>query len=212
MTSLMLLLSNAMTCSLLIGEATPLKRANLSLQANVVELKETGIHQVLVGRKAGIYTYVFDEEGNRLLKRGPKTTVKEGKIDYAMRSQQCAKALIVVGAASTELVKAAGLPIEIVPLDGPSAWKSNKDLRFQVLLKGKPLPTAELKARYVGFKPDTGWCYATTTNRDGIASIRPSQAGTWVLKVYTRQLATGASREQYDFDSFTSTLTLEIQP
>ncbi len=193
------------------GASTALKREDLSLQANVVEVKEMGTYQVLVGRKAGIYTYVFDEEGSRVLKRGPKTAFKDSKIDHALRSQQYAKALIVVGPASTEPVKAAGLPIEIVPLDGPAAWQCGKTLRFQVLLEGKPLSAVELTARYVGFKPDSGWCYATTTNRDGQAQVRPSQPGTWVLKVNKKRHTKGAEREQYDLDSFTATLTLEIQ-
>jgi uncharacterized GH25 family protein len=194
------------------GTVAPLKRAELSLQTNVVELKDAGTYQVLVGRKAGIYTYILDEDGSRVLKRGPKSAVKDGQIDYALRSQQYAKAVIVVGRPSVEPIKAAGLPIEIVPLDGPAAWKCGKDLRFRALLKSKPLSAAELTARYVGFKPDSAWCYATTTNRDGEASVRPSQAGTWVLKVNTRLLATGADRQEYDYDSFTATLTLEIQP
>ena len=194
------------------GAVAPLKREDLSLQANVVTLKDVGTYQVLVGRKAGIYTYVFDAEGNRLLKRSPKNVVKEGKIDYALRSQQYAKALIVVGAPSAEPIKPAGLPIEIVPLDGPVAWKSKAKLRFRVLLQGKPLSGAEVTARYVGFKPDNGWCYATTTNRDGEADVPPCQGGTWVLKVRSRELAREAAREQYDFDSYTATLTLEIQP
>jgi uncharacterized GH25 family protein len=194
------------------GQVTPLKKADLSLQTNVVELKDAGIYQVLVGRKAGTYTYVFDEDGNHVLKRGAKTAVKEGKIDYALRSQQHAKAMIVVGTASPTPVKAAGLPFEIVPLDAPAAWRSGKPLQFQVLLNGKPLSAAEVTARYVGYKPDNAWCYATTTNRDGVAGVCPGQAGTWVLKVSTRQLTTGATREQYDFESYIATLALEIQP
>ncbi|HTU89683.1 MAG TPA: DUF4198 domain-containing protein [Gemmataceae bacterium] len=194
------------------GTTTALKRSELSLQANVVEVKETGTYQVLVGRKAGIYTYVFDEDGSRLLKRGPKSAIKEGKIDYALRSQQFAKALIVVGPASTGPIKPAALPIEITPLDSPAAWKSGQTLRFQVLLQGKPLSAANVTARYVGFKPDNGWCYATTTNRDGEVCVRPCQGGIWVLKVNSRLLARDAAREQYDFDSYTATLTLEIQP
>jgi len=194
------------------GTIMALKKSELSLQENVVEVKEIGVYQVLVGRKAGIYTYVFDEENNRLLKRGPKNAIKDGKIDYALRSQQFAKALIVVGPAATELLKPAGLPIEITPLDSPAAWKSGQTLRFKVLLEGKPLSAADVTARYVGFKPDNACCYATTTNRDGEARVRPCQGGTWVLKVYSRHLAREEARQQYDFDSYTATLTLEIQP
>jgi uncharacterized GH25 family protein len=194
------------------GKTTALKKADVSLQTNVVELKDAGVHQVLIARKAGIYTFVFDDEGGRVLKRGPKTSIKQGRIDYASRSIQSAKALIVVGPPSKGPVKPAGLPIEIVPLDGPAKWESGTTLRFQVLLDGKPLSAADLTARYIGFKPDNAWCYATTTNREGVAEVRPTQAGTWVLKVNTKRLTSGSIREQYDFESFTTTLTLEIRP
>jgi uncharacterized GH25 family protein len=194
------------------GTVAPLKKVDVSLQTNVVELKESGVHQVLVSRKAGVYTFVFDGEGERQLKRGPKTAVKEGKIDYGQRSLQTAKALIVVGPASSEPVKPAGLPVEIVPLEGPARWTKGAALHFQVLLEGKPLSGADLTARYVGYKPDSAWCYATTTNGDGVALVCPTCPGTWVLKVNTKRLTNGGTREQYDFESFTTTLTLEIQP
>jgi uncharacterized GH25 family protein len=194
------------------GTATPLKKADLSLQENVVELQEPGVYQVLAARKPGTYTFVLDADGNRVLKRGPKTDVKEGKIDYSMRSQQFAKALLVVGTPSKEPVKAAGLPLEIVPQEGPAAWTGGATLHFLVLLDGKPLPEAEVTARSVGYKPDNAWGYATTTNRDGVAGVLPAQAGTWVLRVNSKRLTSGPTREQYDFDSMTATLTLEIQP
>jgi uncharacterized GH25 family protein len=191
------------------GKTTALKKADVSLQTNVVELKDAGVHQVLVGRKAGIYTFVFDDEGRRVLKRGPKTGIKEGKIDYASRSVQTAKALLVVGSAPKEPIKPAGIPIEIVPLEAPAGWVNNSTLRFQVLLDGKPLSGADLTARYIGFKPDNAWCYATTTNREGVAEVRPTQPGTWILKVNTKRLASGNIRKQYDFESFTNRCTIK---
>ena len=111
-----------------------------------------------------------------------------------------------------EPVKPAGLSFEIVPLDAPEAWQAGKGVRFRVLLNGKAASGVDVKARYVGFKPDNGWCYATTSNRDGVLTIFPKQAGTWVLKANTKVLATGDAREQYDFDSHTTTLALEVQP
>lgn len=193
------------------GKPLPLAKSGLSLQLQVVELPAAGVYQVLAERKPGVFTFVFDEEGNRLLKRGPKSAVQGGQIDYALRSLQTAKALIVVGSAS-EPVKAAGLPVEIVPQEGPAQWRCGAALHVQVLLEGKPLPGAELLARYVGFKPDQAWCYGTTSNRQGIAEFRPSQPGTWVLKAHSRRLAQEAQRSEYDWESFSTTLTLEVQP
>ena len=102
------------------GDAAPLKKADLGLQTNVVELKNAGVHQVVVVRKPGTNTFVLDAEGKRH-SSGPKTAVKGSKIDHAIRSLQSGKALIVVGAAMKEPVKPAGLSFEIVPLDAPEA-------------------------------------------------------------------------------------------
>jgi uncharacterized GH25 family protein len=194
------------------GPAIPLKTSDLSLQENSVELKDPGLYQAVVVRKAGIYTTVVAADGTQQLKRGPKTTVKEGRIDHALRSQQCAKAVIVVGPPPNSVLKPLGHAIEFIPLDEPARWRSGQDLRFQVLLDGKPVAAETVVARYLGFKPDSAWCYSTTTDREGVATIRPSQAGTWVLKVNAKRSATGAAREQYDYDSYTATLTLEIRP
>ena len=87
----------------------------------------------------------FDDEGGHVFKRGPKSAVKEGTIDYATRERQFAKALVVVGAPKSEVVKPAGLPIEIVPVEGPSAWRSGT-LRFRVVCENKALAHQEVLA------------------------------------------------------------------
>lgn len=194
------------------NSTSKLTLAELSLQANVVVLEKPGLHQAVVSRKPSAYTYVIDEHGNRVFKRGPKSAVASGKIDYAARSFQTAKAMIVVGKESKELASPLGLPIEIVPLDPIEKWRANCKNRFQILLNGKPLSSANVTARYVGFKPDNAWCYATTSNREGIVEITPSQSGTWVIKVSSKILRDEASRKDFDYDSYTSTLSLEIQP
>lgn len=194
------------------GASTPLKKADISLQANVVEMKEEGIAQVVVSRKPAVFTFVEDKEGNRLMKRGRKSATTEGKIDYALRSQQFAKALIVTGKAKGPSVKPVGLDLEIVPLAEPADWRAGGDLRFQVLFQGKPLSQEQVLATYVGFRPDNAWCFATTTDQVGVATVRISQAGTWVLRVQVRKPTTGSTREEYDYESYTATLALEVQP
>jgi uncharacterized GH25 family protein len=193
------------------GSAKPLKKTDLSLQTNVVQLDAEGVHQVIVCRKVAVFTFVVDEEGNRVMKRGPKSAVKEGAIDYSLRSQQFAKALLVAGTAKKETVKPAGLPLEIVPVEEPAKWCKG-DLHFRVLFQGKPLGEEMLTATRIGFQPADAWCYATSTNHAGEAVVRADQAGIWVLRVHVRKPARGAAREQYDYESYTSTLTLEVRP
>ena len=156
-----------------------------------------------------MYTFYFDKNGKRLLKLCPRTEIKEGRVDYAGRSVQSAKSFIVVGPCKTP-PKPAGLTMEIVPLDPPNQWTKGNSLHFQVLLEGKPIPFVNVLARYVGFTPDDAWCYATDTNREGIAHIRPSHPGTWVILVHYKRPTSGAIHDQYDFDSFMTTLTFDV--
>ena len=194
------------------GKNSPLKTLAGSMQENSVELPFAGNYQVVACRKPSVYTYVIDEMGERVLKPGSKHDHANAQIDLSQRSVQCAKAVIVVGPPGSPPVAPVGLPIEIVPMEGPAAWRSQSLLRFQVLLDGKPLRAADMTARYVGFKPESGWCYATTTDRDGVATVLPSQAGTWILKVNNKRLAAAKVRDEYDLESYTATLAIEIQP
>lgn len=194
------------------GTATALKKEGMSLQENVVEFKAAGVHSVVVTRKPSVYTYVLGEEGDRQLKRGPKTEHPPEKVESGTHYLQAGKALIVVGKPGDTVPKPLGLPVEISPLDGPAKWVVGKDVRFQITLDGKPVPVADVQARSVGFKPDDAWCYATESDRKGEFTIRPDRAGTWVLKVTVKKLTKGKTRDEYDFEASTATLVLEVQP
>lgn len=195
------------------GDPTPLKAADTSLQANSVPLKAAGVYQAVAVRKPSVITYVIDKEGERVMKRGGKSAATGGTVDSALRSVQAGKAIIVVGPAGEEAVKPAGLPVEIVPLDPPAKWKANADLKFQVLVNGKAVTTAPMvEARVIGFKPDNAWGYSTHADKTGTATVCPDKAGTWVLKVNVKVPAAEADRKEFDQESFTATLTLEVAP
>ncbi len=194
------------------GVSSPLQAAGFSAQVNRVRLAEPGVYQVVAARHPAVLTFVIDAEGNRVLRRGPKSGITEGTIDIAQRSRHAAKALVVVGPPQPAAIEPAGLPVEIVPLDGPADWRAGRDVRCQVLVEGKPAAGELLLATYAGFEPEEAWCYAIATDREGTATVRPQQAGVWTLMVRSRKLTAGDTREEYDFDSYTATLTLEIRP
>jgi uncharacterized GH25 family protein len=194
------------------GTSTALKNEGISLQANAINLKELGLHTAVIVRKPSIYTYVVNEDGERQLKRGAKTEHAGAKIESTSRYQQCGKSLIVVGKPGEEVAKQLGLPVEIVPLDAPTKWTTKSDLRFQILLRGKPVPTAAVEARDIGFKPDEAWSYATESNRKGEFVIRANRPGIWVVKVNVKSLIQGKLRDEFDFDALTATLSLEVRP
>jgi uncharacterized GH25 family protein len=196
------------------GKVTALKHEGVSLQTNVVELKEEGVCQVVAARKPYIYTVLVNDDGESgfKFKIGPKSAVKEGTVDYAMHWQAFAKALIVVGEPKSEAVKPAGLPIEIVPVEGPASWRSGHTLRFRLLHANKPLPYQEVWATRVGLLPHGTWCFAAYADEEGIVSVPVKEAGTWVVRMQRKKLAAAKDRNDYDFDTLNATLTLEVQP
>jgi uncharacterized GH25 family protein len=192
--------------------ATTLTRDGLGVHAQSVPLKDAGLHQAVVVRKASVFTYIIDEDGNRVFKRGPKSAITEGKIDTANRSIMTAKAMIAVGPGTAEPIKPLGLACEITPVDGPTAWRTGRELRLRIEVDGKPVSTAEVTARPVGFKPDNAWNYSTHADKQGVATILPDRAGTWVVRVNVKRPAPESARADYDQESFTTTLSLEVQP
>lgn len=194
------------------GSVVYLRKEGTSLQVNEVPVEEKGVYQAVARRKPAIFSDVVDAKGAHHHHRGPKSSVTEGTVDHASRSHQFAKALLVSGAASDDPLPALGHELEIIPLGAPSTWRSGQDLRFEVRFQGKPLNGADVVATYLGFKPDQAWCYATSTDGKGVALVRPTQPGTWILRARTQRPAPLERREEYDIESYTATLVLEVRP
>lgn len=194
------------------GSVLELTKEGVSLHANEVKVEESGVYTAVAARKPAVYTEYVDKDGNHKHLPGPKSVVSEGTIDHATRSHQFAKALLVSGEASADPAKVLGHEIEIVPVDAPGRWRSGRDLRFRVLFQGKPLSAGDVVATHVGFKPDGAWCYATSTDAKGVAVVRPSQAGTWVLRARVLKPSAKDRQDEYDIESYTATLALEVTP
>lgn len=195
------------------GSVTYLKKEGVSLQSNDVHVEEQGVYQAVAARRPAVWCDVVDEMGGHAHHRGPRSSVRGGgTVEQATRSQSFAKALLVSGEDAEKAPGPLGHDLEIVPVDGPSGWRSGRDVRFRVLFRGQPLRNADLVATHVGFKPDGAWCYATSTDAEGLAVVRPSQAGTWVLRAKTQRPAAPEQRAEYDVESYAATLALEVRP
>ncbi|MCS7168600.1 MAG: DUF4198 domain-containing protein [Gemmatales bacterium] len=193
------------------GKRTALPVRDLSFQEAELACEQSGIYQVVAARKSGVFTYVYDATGRRVMRRGGKKEVTEGKIDYAIRSHQFAKAVVVVGQ-PTQAPPPCGQALEIVPLDPPSQWKAGQPLPVQVLLHGKPLAGEILTATYVGYRPQGAWCFARETDREGTVKVPVHQPGTWVMRVRHRRPTPESERSSVDYETYTATLTLEVRP
>jgi uncharacterized GH25 family protein len=193
------------------GTKTVLEKSAGGIHANQVRLTEPGVHSVVVSKKPSVWTYVLEGE-TRKLKEGSKKDHSGASIDFGTHYEDFGKTLVVVGKRTDQVPGPVGLDVEIVPLDPPSSWKPGQDIRFRVIKNGKPVPIATVLARYLGSKPDDAWNYATESNRNGEFTIRPSQAGTWIIGIEFRNLTKGEIRDLYDFEANSTTLTFEVEP
>jgi uncharacterized GH25 family protein len=194
------------------GSLLTLVKEGTSLHANTIHVEEQGLYQAVATQKPAVWTEVVDDKGNHTHVREPKATAKGGSVDHATLIKKYAKALVVSGSKTGSPAEVLGHELEIVPVEVPADWRSGRDLHFRVLYNGRPLPSGDLVATYLGFKPETAWCYATATDRQGVALVRPSQAGTWVIRVRTQKPAAKDKQAEYDVESISATLVLEIQP
>ncbi|HCK19206.1 MAG TPA: DUF4198 domain-containing protein [Thalassospira sp.] len=103
------------------------------------------------------------------------------------RYEKFAKLLVGGESTSDFVTKPIGDMLEIVPLSDPRDTGVGEDAEFQILLNGHPLTTSVL-ATYGGFtETPSSWAYATDTlsteNGSGIAKIRVSAPGLWIVRV-----------------------------
>lgn len=101
---------------------------------------------------------------------------------------ESAKGIVIVGSGGdgTAVSKPVGLPLEIVPASDPTKLKVGEALSLTVLKDGKPLPAAEVKARYAGFDKLAGTsasAFSSPTDKDGKVSFVPLAAGEWIVTV-----------------------------
>ncbi len=194
------------------GSVLTMVKEGTSLQSNVIHVEEQGVYQAVATQKPAVWTEVVDAKGVHAHVRAAKKSVKEGTVEDAMLIKKYAKALMISGPETTTATEPLGHELEIVPTEPSADWKAGRDLHFKVYYRGKTLPSADLVATYIGFKPDAAWCYATTADTKGSAVVRPQQAGTWVLRVKTTRPAAREKREEYNTEVITATLVLEIRP
>jgi uncharacterized GH25 family protein len=111
---------------------------------------------------------------------------QEGRPVAKIKREKFSKTLLVVGSPDKSYEKVLGHQLEIVPLSNPAVVRAGEELRVKLLLHGKPL-NAMVFATYDGFsKHDNTYAYATES-KEGVAHIKLTQPGTWMVRVENRR-------------------------
>ena len=124
------------------------------------------------------------------------------------RYEKFAKALVAVGGGSAGFDAVVGQRLELVPLADPTAVKVGQDLDVKVLYDGKPTPATVL-ATYDGFtKTPNTYAYYTETDDAGVAKVRITHPGLWLVRTEIKGVPADGSADQ---EVLRSTLTFFVQ-
>jgi uncharacterized GH25 family protein len=96
-------------------------------------------------------------------------------------SEKYAKSIISTGEGKSNISSPLGHRIEIIPLKDPKEINPGDSIPVKLLFEGKPLSTY-LYATYAGYySEDEPFPLFTKSNEDGVAYMKISQPGTWML-------------------------------
>lgn len=119
----------------------------------------------------------LDQKGSYVVTASRKRTGDKQNV----ASEKYAKSIISVGEGKSNISSTFGHRIEIVPLKDPKEIKAGESLPVKILFEGKPLSTY-LYATYAGYySEDEPFPLFTKSNEDGLAHMKITQAGTWML-------------------------------
>jgi uncharacterized GH25 family protein len=172
-----------------------------------VELKENHILETLDG------VVTTTRKGTAILVSQLQEPIETTKAEGSNRSQRIkrekfSKALITVTTDDESYKKALGHKLEIVPVSNLTRARAGDDLSFRILLDGKPLK-GQVYATYDGFsRRYMTFAYATETLDDGLAYVKVSRSGTWMVRVEKR---IEANSKEFDLLSLKATLVFSVQ-
>lgn len=124
------------------------------------------------------------------------------------RYEKFAKGLVAVGGQTAGFDALVGARLELVPMADPAKAKVGEDLPVKVLLDGQPMPATVL-ATYDGFtkNPNT-YAYYTETDDNGVAKVRLTHAGLWMVRTEAKAVPADGSADQ---EVLRSTLTFFVK-
>ena len=102
---------------------------------------------------------------------------------FANMYEKFCKTLVLVDKADDSWKRPAGHKLEIMPLSDPAGYKAGQEAAFQIVYDGQPLST-EVFATSDGYtKAENSYGWYTETSDKGVAQVKFSQKGLWMVRV-----------------------------
>ena len=165
------------------GGEKPVKLETTGFAASELKLAEEGLYLIGVTRHASYNTKYRDGAGETQSVKKDMTGLSN--VVSSTYSQQFAKTLFCVGdEMAGAFDRPLGQTLEIVPLENPYTLANNTggSLPVMVLFEGEPAAHIKLYAKYGGFSQTDESSCAAMTDANGVAHLRITHWGPWVVK------------------------------
>ncbi len=186
-------------------EMEPMDHVSVALDGKKLDLTENKSFLTLDGtvklEKPGTAILVGHREGiiwSKTTKGFVEGVPADGAgVIFSNLYEKFCKTLLPVDGDSSGFDKVIGQQLEIVPVDDPAKVKLGDNLRVKILYNGQPLST-EVLATYDGFT-DTpnSYAYYTECDDQGIATIKVTSAGLWMVRVQAKEKSKNAKLNEH---------------
>jgi len=169
------------------------------------ELPADGTWKLTSGQRAGRKGKMV-RQGDAWVMRGEGAAADAQAVE--VQSMTLAEAYVTRGRPSDAALKPRGEALEIQPLTHPGAIVAGGEARFRLLFDGKPLAdTALTLFRNAGYYDGKKIAAQLRSDAEGQFSIRPEDAGAYLILVRHRGAAPAGAETPYR--SYTYTLTFD---
>lgn len=166
-----------------------------------------GTYRVTSGQRAGRKGKMF-KVGNEWKMRGEGGEPPAHAEQVDVQSMTLADAYVTRGQPSDAALKPLGKALEIRAITHPNRIVAGSDASFALLFDGKPLANADISLfRSAGVYDGRKMVAQVKTGADGRFSLKPEDAGTYLILVRHRSTAPAGSETPYC--SYTYTLTFD---
>lgn len=166
-----------------------------------------GTYRVTTGQRAGRKGKMF-KVGDKWEMRGEGGEPPANAQQVDVQSMTLADAYVTRGQPTTAALKPIGQALEIQAITHPNGIAAGSDAAFVLLFDGKPLANADITLfRSAGYYDGRKVAAQLKSGADGKFSVKPDDAGTYLILVRHRGAAPAGAETPYR--SYTYTLTFD---
>jgi len=189
-------------------------RDETCLQSYMVEYDAPGAYVLTAETNPGFYTKWVDRKGRDRSTIKPLSAIvdKASKVLKSLYSKQYAKSYVRCGEPDGKYQARVGMPLELVPMQDPTALRVGDVLTLQVYRYGKPYKgIGQWDATYGGYSTESEDMALPKTSAEGDTIKVPfNHSGRWFIRYFIKTDAPEEKKQEYFQLKQTATLVVLV--